>query len=309
MKQNNWTPDRPYCIYKHTCPSGNIYIGQTCKENLNDRWSNGNGYKGCHAFYNAIQRYGWDNITHDIIEENLTKAEADAREIYYIGLAKKLGISYNIREGGADMTENDRLRVSQKLKGKMIGPMNPMYKTVSPNRGLIMIHKDSESVFISEKQLDEYIASGWVIGLPYERRKKMSNIFFNRIWIKKNGHTKLIPADELEKYISNGWVRGRIVNDGWSRPVNQKTKQLISKANSGGVYIHKDGICKHVAADELEKYISNGWIRGQLKPSRLSFSKKMVGRIFVNNGATQKMVSRDDVQFYLQQGWVRGRLN
>ena len=50
MKQNNWTSGRPYCIYKHTCPSGNIYIGQTCKENLNERWSNGNVTKDVMLF-------------------------------------------------------------------------------------------------------------------------------------------------------------------------------------------------------------------------------------------------------------------
>lgn len=184
----------------------------------------------------------------------MTKAEADAREIYYIGLAKKLGISYNIREGGTDMTENDRLRVSQKLKGKMIGPMNPMYKTVSPNRGLIMIHKDSESVFISEKQLDEYIARGWVIGMPYERRKQMSDIFFNRIWIKKNGHTKLIPADELEKYISNGWVRGQL----------KPSHLSFSKKMVGRIFVNNGATQKMVSRDDVQFYLQQGWVRGRL---------------------------------------------
>ena len=33
-----------YIIYRHTTPSGKVYIGQTCKR-PNIRWLNGNGYK------------------------------------------------------------------------------------------------------------------------------------------------------------------------------------------------------------------------------------------------------------------------
>ena len=42
-----------YCVYKHTSPSGKVYIGQTSINPL-DRWQNGKGYKK-QAFYNAIK--------------------------------------------------------------------------------------------------------------------------------------------------------------------------------------------------------------------------------------------------------------
>ena len=38
MKNNKW------CVYKHTSPSGGIYIGIT-KQNPIVRWNNGFGYK------------------------------------------------------------------------------------------------------------------------------------------------------------------------------------------------------------------------------------------------------------------------
>lgn len=42
----------------------------------NQRWRNGIGYQSCPAFYNAILKYGWDNISHVIISEGLSQEEA-----------------------------------------------------------------------------------------------------------------------------------------------------------------------------------------------------------------------------------------
>lgn len=56
-------------IYCYTSPSGKKYIGKT-KTSLKTRaGTNARGYKGCVAFYNAIQKYGWDNFEVDILEE------------------------------------------------------------------------------------------------------------------------------------------------------------------------------------------------------------------------------------------------
>lgn len=56
-------------IYCYTSPSGKKYIGKT-KTTLKTRAEhNQRGYKGCKAFYNAIQKYGWDNFEVEILEE------------------------------------------------------------------------------------------------------------------------------------------------------------------------------------------------------------------------------------------------
>ena len=90
---------KTYCIYKHTLPNQKVYIGQTC--DISHRWR-ASSYVGNSFFYNAIQKYGWENITHEILENNLTLDEANEREKYYIALyqATNSKYGYNLRIGG-----------------------------------------------------------------------------------------------------------------------------------------------------------------------------------------------------------------
>lgn len=76
--------DRLYTVYKHTSPDGKVYIGATCSRDLRIRWQYGHGYKHNKPFWCAIQRFGWANFTHDILEEGLTAEEAKQREVYFI---------------------------------------------------------------------------------------------------------------------------------------------------------------------------------------------------------------------------------
>ena len=88
-------------MYKHTSPSKKIYIGITSKEPT-QRWRNGYGYYSQTYFYNAIQKYGWDNIQHEVLYNNLTEYEAKAKEIEMIKKYKSNNklYGYNQTNGG-----------------------------------------------------------------------------------------------------------------------------------------------------------------------------------------------------------------
>lgn len=88
-----------WTVYRHTSPSGKTYIGVTSNK-PEYRWSGGKGYRSCTAFNKAIDKYGWDNIKHEIIAENLSKEDAFKKEKELIAFYKKIGISYNITDGG-----------------------------------------------------------------------------------------------------------------------------------------------------------------------------------------------------------------
>ena len=84
-------------IYCYTSPSGKKYIGKT-KTSLKERAkNNAKGYKGCPVFYNAIQKYGWENFEVEILEEVPLDVIDDA-EVEYILLydTSNKEIGYNI---------------------------------------------------------------------------------------------------------------------------------------------------------------------------------------------------------------------
>ena len=79
-----------YCIYKHTnLINGKVYIGQTCQLPEKRFGKNGNGYKGCRYFYNAIECYGWNNFKHEIISV-IGKGTREAKFYLYTPLLKKI---------------------------------------------------------------------------------------------------------------------------------------------------------------------------------------------------------------------------
>ena len=110
-----------FVVYKHTSPSGKVYIGITSK-NVNTRWrKNGEGYKDNIYFWNAIQKYGWDNFKHEILFTNLTKQEACNKEIELIAAFNCMSPNgYNNSVGGEFTKWNATSieKMKQSLKGK-----------------------------------------------------------------------------------------------------------------------------------------------------------------------------------------------
>lgn len=98
-----------YTVYRHTFPkevSGKnndmYYIGITSQNPPKKRWQNGNPYRGNSYFYNAIQKYGFDNFRHEILFNGLTKEEAEQKEIELIARyqSNDRSLGYNIANGG-----------------------------------------------------------------------------------------------------------------------------------------------------------------------------------------------------------------
>lgn len=92
--------NKKFYVYIHKSPSNKYYVGITSKSRVKDRWDNGNGYKNCPAFFNAILKYGWDNFKHYIVASGLSETMAKRLEIHLISFFKACKKSYNITDGG-----------------------------------------------------------------------------------------------------------------------------------------------------------------------------------------------------------------
>ena len=92
---------KKYMLYVHIFPNNKKYYGITCSKYPSTRWQRGRGYKTCPAVYNAIQKYGWDNIQHKILYKNLTENEAFELERKYIEECNvDIGNGYNLSKSG-----------------------------------------------------------------------------------------------------------------------------------------------------------------------------------------------------------------
>jgi hypothetical protein len=110
---NKWT------VYRHTSPSGKVYIGIT-SQNVERRWNSGKGYTLCKAFYNAILKYGWDNIKHEVLFTNLSEERAKKLEIELIMYGKKLSIEHKdkIRKAHLGIKLGDNVGFEKRSKSK-----------------------------------------------------------------------------------------------------------------------------------------------------------------------------------------------
>lgn len=112
---NETNNDRNYSVYMHTSPSGKRYIGITCLK-PERRWANGLGYLKCPYMSKAIKKYGFENFLHEILYTNLTKEEAEQKEIkliaYYDTTNRNKG--YNVEFGG-----NSTGKLSEEQRDKL----------------------------------------------------------------------------------------------------------------------------------------------------------------------------------------------
>lgn len=125
-----------FCLYIHTTPSGKKYVGIT-SQRPKVRWHNGKGYRSSY-FARAINKYGWENIKHEIVATDLTKEDAIRLEREYIRMLDTTNRSkgYNRSFGGEvpanDMADCDEYRLRQSMTSHRKWTEN----RVRPNHGI-----------------------------------------------------------------------------------------------------------------------------------------------------------------------------
>ena len=113
--------EKNYNVYIHIFPNGKIYVGIT-KQKPKYRWRNKNFHYNDNM-KKEIEKYGWENVKHEILFENLTKEEAEQKEIELIKKYKSNNekYGYNLDSGGLRGFKRNKKtleKLSQSLKGR-----------------------------------------------------------------------------------------------------------------------------------------------------------------------------------------------
>lgn len=113
---------------------GRSYIGQTIKKlqkRINEHRHASKNPK--YHFHRALQKYGFDKFSWEVLQECYNKEELDNAEIYWIKFYNSIDNGFNNREGGfsSQMLKETR----EKLSKDRMGEKNPMYGKNSAIRG------------------------------------------------------------------------------------------------------------------------------------------------------------------------------
>ena len=199
-------------VYKHTTPSGKVYIGITCTS-LVQRWKNGKAYKGCPKFNASIQKYGWDSILHECLYDGLSEMEAKSIETSLILEHKRLGISLNLTDGG----DGVRKPVSDEARKKISQSLKKYYKS-HPGTFTGRHVSDEAKAKIRDAAI-RFNATRKGKPAPKESVEKMrtsiieyfrthENSTKGSIWIHRGNMKKRINPSALNQYLSEGWING-----------------------------------------------------------------------------------------------------
>ena len=255
--------ERKYTVYKHTSPSGKVYIGIT-SIGVARRWQNGNGYKTQPVFHRAIIKYGWKNIKHEILLDNISEEEAKLKEKEYISFYNSNNPSggYNRTAGGDgtlgySLTEEAKRKISEAHKGKFVSEEtrnkqsksikdfyenNPEYKIRLSELNKGKKHSTYTRARISEAHKGE--KNYWYgKNIPLDIRQKMSISHTGKkmsdeakMKIRKANIGKVLSEDHKKK-ISNSNKGGNHWNFG--RSTSKETKKKMSESHKGQVAWNK----------------------------------------------------------------------
>lgn len=187
--------ERRYIIYCHTSPNGKLYYGQTCRSFEIRCGLNGMGYCDHSHFWNAIRKYGWNNIKHEILFDNLTQEEANILEMFYIWRYNTMNskIGYNKSSGGESPIFSKETKLKHSIQTKR------MWKNLEYKNRLSKIQRKSqlkryedpkEHIKTSEGQRRRY--------MNYEERKKTSDAIKN--YFINNPEAHKLMSENRKKY-------------------------------------------------------------------------------------------------------------
>lgn len=282
--------NRKYFVYRHVAPNGKMYVGITSKSNPIQRWgTNGIHYKNNKHFWNAIQKFGWDNFSHIIVAHGLSVDTACHLEEYLIKKYDSMTTGYNQTSGGVCPTE-----VTDEIRGTISEKVRKYHNSL-PEGAWSNKFKGHYVSDVTKKKI-----SNKSVG----RRKSQETIDKQVSTFKANLTPDIryrMGSSLRGKHLSEATKEKiRIANTG--RKVSQSTKELIGKLSreryfyTTYVWVNNGNIETEIDSTKLSDYLSNGYQKGRLNNKCIYVHK---------DGVTIKIM-KSELDTYLSDGWFRG---
>lgn len=283
--------DAKFIVYEHVCPAGKRYVGITSKQ-AHERWQvEGAGYKENAHFWAAIQKYGWDNFEHNILDVDLSLEQACKLECTLIreGDLMNPERGYNHTTGGNFSYPDNitRAKISAKLKERCSDP--EYRKKMSENlKGHFVSEQTTRKIseankgkkrseeFCNKQQLrkpsPETIAKlrgrpSWCKGLTKETDERVARIAEKQRGKKMTAEQKALLSEVQKARFASGFSPVWI-NDGLVERCIQQGSDLPEGFHYGRLsvldtYIFKGNESKKIRSADLPKYINEGWSKGR----------------------------------------------
>lgn len=218
-------------IYKaENIINGKVYIGKTVGLLCNRKATHKKGAIGyCYnsAFHNAIRKHGWENFKWEILAETDSESKLNALEKFYISAYRKMGICYNMTNGGEGqsgiiVSQETREKLSQTGKGRK--------------------HSEEFKLKASERMKGE--------NNPAKRedvKKKISETSKNRI-VSEETKEKMRIKSTGKKHTDE--ARKKISDSAKGRKHSESTKLKFKEQRTGKPHPHKGHI---VTPEEIIK--------------------------------------------------------
>lgn len=146
--------DNNFLVYIHKLKNDNrVYVGQTNSTLKIRSGSNGYRYKKCPKFWNAIQKYGWDNFEHIVVQDNLSLEEANILEKQLIEEYDSINNGFNLVPGGRNHLWPDEYR--QKMRERNLGEKNPNWKKPRTEETKQKIGKSNKISLLGHKHTED----------------------------------------------------------------------------------------------------------------------------------------------------------
>lgn len=262
MEKNNW------CVYKHTCPNGKGYIGIT-GVGVDKRWGyEGRGYYG-QVFYKAIKKYGWDNIKHEVLVDNISEKKAKELEKYYIEKYNTIRPNgYNIANGGeggyliAGYTDEEKEKLREKISAKT---KEAMQKDEVREKFLEAVSNKNEEW---RQNISKSLTGRKGRPMSEENKEKLrQRNIGNKYGLGNKSRTGYRNSEEMNRHISEG-AKKVVHTEEWNRkvseslkgkPKSEKHKEALRKPKPKYKWLLPDGSIKIMDASNGSRH--KDWIK------------------------------------------------